>query len=264
MRASIVLACAAAALTGAACGARLPSRPASPGSAYPPAIEEFTRATRRCTGLQTMSASLRLSGRAYGERLRGTLHAGLASPAAVRVEAVAPFGQPAFILAGRDNRATLLFPRDDRVIRDAPLPELLERLTGLRLGAADLRLLLTACLAEPADPHDGRMYANGWRSVVVGDGTIAYLDDGRGEVVVVAADAGPWRVDYGNFLNGWPRSVRLRTGTGEVDMTAEIEQLEINTPIEERAFEVDVPDEAVAISLDDLRSVAPLRTPPEG
>jgi hypothetical protein len=264
MRASIALACAAAALASAACGARLPSRPESPGSAYPLAIEEFTRATRRCTGLQTMTASLRLSGRVSGERLRGTLHAGLASPAAVRVEAVAPFGQPAFILAGRDNRATLLFPRDDRVIRDAPLPELLERLAGLRLGAADLRLLLTACLADPADPRDGRMYTSGWRSVVVGDETTAYLDEVRGELVVVAADAGPWRIDYANFLNGWPRSVRLRTATGEVDMTASIEQLAINTPLDERAFEVDVPAGAVAISLDDLRSIAPLRTPPEG
>ena len=71
----------------------------------------------------TLTAELRLSGRAGDEKLRGTLHAGFAAPASLRVEALAPFGQPFFILAGRDNRATLLLPREDRVLRDAPVAE---------------------------------------------------------------------------------------------------------------------------------------------
>ena len=82
-----------------------------------------------------MTGALHLSGRAGAEKIRGTLHAGLEAPAAVRFEAIAPFGQPFFILAGRDNRASLLLPRDNRLLTDASVPALLERLTGLSLGA---------------------------------------------------------------------------------------------------------------------------------
>ena len=64
----------------------------------------------------------------------------------MRFEAIAPFGQPFFILAGRDDRASLLLPRDNRILTDASVPALLERLTGLSLGASDLRLILTGCL----------------------------------------------------------------------------------------------------------------------
>lgn len=251
----VVIVCAAAL---SACAARTPPRPSEPGTPHPAAVEEFRQATRDCVGLRTVTAELRLSGRAGGERLRGTLHTGLAAPAAIRFEAVAPFGQPFFILAGRDNRATLLLPREDRVLNDAPVPELLERLTGLRLGAADVRTLLTGCLAEAAAPDDGRLYGNGWRSVTVGEIT-AYLDTVNGRAVVVAADDGGWRVDYAGHLNGWPRTVRLRTVAGDVDMTAGIEQLEINTELAAEAFEVRVPPGAVPMTLDHLRSVAPLR-----
>lgn len=257
MRRWLLIACAAIV---PACAARMPPRPDAPGVPHPIAIEEFTASTRRCMGLSTMTAELRLSGRAFGERLRGTLHTGLASPASVRFEAVAPFGQPVFILAGRGDRATLLFPREDQVIRDAPLPDVFERLTGLRLGARDLRMLLTGCLAEPASPREGRRYGGDWRSVIVGAETTAYVRDVEGQPMVVAADAGPWRVDYSNFLNGWPRTVRLRSTAGDVDMTAAIEQLEINTPIDDGAFDVEVPADAVVIPLEYLKSVAPLRS----
>ena len=153
---------------------------------------------------------------------RGTLHAGLAAPASVRVEAIAPFGQPVFILAGRDNRATLLMPREDSVLRDAPVATVLERLTGLALSATDLRLILTGCLSVPADPSNGRAFANGWRAVTLGSGIVAYLKTVNGTPVVVAADHGDWRVDYAQHLNGWPREVRIRSVSGDVDVTAAI------------------------------------------
>jgi hypothetical protein len=210
-----------------------------------------------------LTAELRLSGRAGDERIRGTLLTGLAAPAAIRFEAVAPFGAPVFILGGRDNRATLLLPREDRVLRDAAVPELLERLTGLSLGADDLRLILTGCLAREARPADGRAWPDGWRAVTVGDGVTAYLRDIDGAATIVAADHGTWRVDYANHANGWPRLVRLRSATdSRIDLTATIDQLEINTGIDDRAFAVDVPAGARPMTIDDLRSVAPLKEPP--
>ena len=244
-----------------ACAARAPGRPSAPGVPHPPAVDFFSAATTRCSGLTTFTAALRLSGKAGDERLRGTLLTGLAAPESLRFEAVAPFGQPFFILAGNAGRATLLLPREDMVLADAQVPDVLERLTGLRLGAEDLRMLLTGCLALPASPRDGLLYARDWQSVVVGAKTIAYLRTIDGQPRIVAADDGEWHVDYSQFQNDWPRQVRIRSVAGDVDMTAALEDVSINTKIDSRAFEVTIPPDAAPITLDHLRSVVPLRAP---
>jgi hypothetical protein len=44
---------------------------------------------------------------------------GFERPGSLRLEGVAPFGSPAFILAARAGRATLLLPRDNRVLSGA-------------------------------------------------------------------------------------------------------------------------------------------------
>ena len=261
-RALVVVACAA---TVAGCAARMPPRPAGAATADPSAVDAFSQATAACTGLKTMTGALRLSGRAGTERLRGTLLTGLAAPASIRFEAVAPFGPPGFILAGRENRATLFVPREDRVLRDAPVPALLERLTGVDLSASDLRLVITGCLAESAVASDGKSFPGGWQSVTLaGDRAeapmTAYLRTVNGTRVVVAADRGQWRIDYANHLNGFPRRVRIRSAdSGTIDLSAVVDELEVNTGIDDKAFEVTVPGNAAAMTLEDLRAVAPLR-----
>jgi outer membrane biogenesis lipoprotein LolB len=194
------------------------------------------------------------------------LLAGFTTPAALRFEAVAPFGPPVFILAGRDNRATLLLPRDNRVLRDADVAQLLERLTGLSLAADDVRLILTGCLVDGGGLADGRVWPNGWRGVTVGAGITAYLNERNGVTTVVAADHGDWRVDYADHQNGIARTVRIRSAgsvrdsePSAIDISAVLGQLEINTAIAAKAFEVEVPPGAIPITLDDLRAVAPLR-----
>jgi hypothetical protein len=245
------------------CAARVPPRPAGDGVADPTAVQAFQDATRPCTGLKTLTAEVRLSGRAGGEKLRGTLHAGLAAPAALRFEAVAPFGPPVFVLAGRQNRATLLFPRDNRVLADVPLADVLDRLTALALDADDVRLVLTGCLAAGSAAANGRSWNGGWRAVSLGPNITAYLRQRDGATVVAAADYGPWLVDYADHLNGWPRTVRIRSrDAGRVDATARLDQLEINTEIDDRAFTVDVPPDAERITLNDLRAIGPLRATP--
>jgi outer membrane biogenesis lipoprotein LolB len=243
------------------CAARVPARPTAPATPDPGAAAAFVEATRACAGLRTMTAALRLSGRAGDERLRGTLHTGLEAPASLRVEAVAPFGQPFFILAGRNNRATLLLPSDNQVLADAAVPEVLARLTGLALSAAELRRILSGCLVEQPDPQNGRAFGSDWRAVDLDTGIVAYLRQVEGRPVVVAADHGTWRVDYRQHRAGFPREVRIRSVSGDVDMTAALEQVEINTAIDARAFEVHAPD-AAPITLDHLRAVVPLRATP--
>ncbi len=240
MRIRLLVLCGAALCLGA-CAAAVPKRPEGPGAPNPAAVTAFETATRHCAGLKTVSAEIRLSGRAGGERLRGTLHAGLAAPGALRFEAVAPFGPPVFVLAGRENRATLLLPRDRRVLVDVPLADVLDRLIALALDADGIRRVLTGCLADAA-PSAGRSWNNGWTAVALGPDITAYVQTVNGQPVVTAADYGPWLVDYADHANGFARTVRIRSREpGRVDATARLEQLEVNVPIDDRAFVVDVP-----------------------
>jgi hypothetical protein len=78
---------------------------------------------------------------------------------------------------------------------------------------------------------------------------------------LAAVDAGGWQADYRSVQSGVPREVRLRSADGQVDFTAAVQQLEMNTSIEPAAFEITIPPDAEPMSLDELKSVAPLRTP---
>jgi len=83
--------------------------------------------------------------------------------------------------------------------------------------------------------------------------------------VLTAADYGAWHVDYAGHASGFPRVVRIRTaagpgspGEGGIDITARIEQLEVNTQINPLAWAVEIPSDADPMTLDELRSIAPL------
>ncbi|MFN2444055.1 MAG: hypothetical protein ABR606_00475 [Vicinamibacterales bacterium] len=242
------------------CAAKLPARPSGTAAPDASATTLFTEVTRQCRGLRTVTTVIALSGRAGSERLRGRLHAGFAAPQAIRLEGIAPFGPPAFVLAGQQDRATLFFPRENRVLPDTPVADVLERLTGLDLGADDLRLVLSGCLVAEAPTSGGQSWTNGWKSVPLAPDRVAYLRQASAMWVVAGADYGAWRIDYADHLNGWPRTVRVRSSQGGVvDLTARLDELEINVDLPSSAFVVDVLPDATPISLDDLRSVAPLR-----
>jgi hypothetical protein len=247
-------------MLAAACAARLPPRPAGDASPDPSAIQLFTTATSHCAGLQTMTAELGLSGRAGGESLRGRVHAGLQQGGAIRLEGLAPFGAPVFILAGSNEAATLLLPRDRRVMRGARVADVMERLTGLAIDGDDLRRLLSGCPGGP-EASDGRQWRSGWKAVTLPDARTAYLREHEGRWVIAAADVDAWRVDYAEHLNGYPRRVRIRTADGGVDLSARLGDLEVNVPLDAAVFSVAVPPGTESMTLDELKSVAPLKAP---
>jgi outer membrane biogenesis lipoprotein LolB len=248
-----------AALFLSACSANLPPRPVGAPTPDPTAADAFATATAACKGFRSIEGELALSGRAGGERVRGRILTGLESGGAVRLEAVAPFGAPFFILAGRNERATLVLPRERRVLKDTGVSEVLERITGLALGAEDLRLILSGCLVDQAAPTDGRQWGGEWKAVTIGADRVAYLRLQNGVPALTAADYGRWHVDYSAHAGGFPRTVRVRRADDtEIDITARIEQLEVNTQINPRAWAVEIPSNADPMTLDELRSIAPL------
>ena len=113
----------------------------------------------------------------------------------------------------------------------------------MSLGADDLRLIVSGCLVDNPSPTDGRQWGGGWRAVTIGPERVAYLRVVNGQPVLTAADYGAWHVDYSAHAAGFPRVVRVRSapgpgspGEGGIDITARIEQLQVNTQINPRAW----------------------------
>jgi hypothetical protein len=213
--------------------------------------------------VRTFTAELSLSGRAGADRVRGRVVAGFEAPASMRLEGIAPFGPPAFILvtgpAIVDGNSVLVLPRDARVLRDTKASEVLGALIGVALGPADLQAILTGCVQSLPTAVGGRVYGNGWASIELDGGASLFLRQASDMWRVRAARLRGWQIEYGASQGEFPRSVTLRAQTPVVvNLTAAIAQIEANVPIVPAAFVVDAAD-ASPITLEDLRDVGPLR-----
>jgi outer membrane biogenesis lipoprotein LolB len=224
------------------------------------ALLDFRRATRSCASVRTLTAELALSGRAGRERLRGRVVVGLAEGGRARLEGLAPFGAPLFVLTAQSDIAALVLPRERRILESAAMRDVLERLTGLPLSADELRLALLGCLGADAGAT-GLEWPRQWRAVETREGHRVWMARRDGVWRVVSVDAGGWRVDYADWLNDVPRRVRVQTDDATVDLRVDLRQLSLNVALAPETFEVIRPADAVPVRLDELTSVAPLRTP---
>ena len=217
--------------------------------------------------MDSLTAEVAVTGRAGGQRLRGRLLVGLERNRRVRVEALAPFGQPMFVLAADGERSTLLLPRDRRVVTGASVEDLLEALAGLRLDAAALHDALTGCVAAGTAREPVRL-PGGWSAVSLEAGGRAFVRELNGSPRVTAGEISPRGsssivVGYDAFgADGLPRVVRLvregRSGSDRVALDLRLSQVEIDAPIADRAFSIDVPADALPMTLDELRRAGPL------
>ena len=245
------------------CAGRRIALPTDAGTPLPDFAAIHSDLSRTCSGIRTLTAELSLSGRAGEEKLRGRVHAGFERPASMRLEGVAPFGPPAFILVARGGDATLLLPRDERVVRDAKPDEILGALTGVSLAPADLQAILTGCVVPSPRPTAGRLHGNGWVSIdLEGGATLFAARQGQGWQLR-AARRGPWQVQYTMGTGTLPALVTLHADMPvAVDLSAGIDQAETNIDLEAAAFNVNVPADARPLSVDTLRANGPLRASP--
>jgi hypothetical protein len=238
--------------------------PAGPGAPASDAADALTDATAACSAVSTITAEIGVGGSVAGRRLRGRLLAGLAAPSSARLEAIAPVGQPIFILVTTGDAATLLIPREERVLEHDRPAEVLEAVAGVPLDAVDLRRALTGC-ALPATGN-GRQFGSDWRVVTSGSSEL-YLRrnprDARWQLVAAlhrapgAAGAG-WRAEFGDFQSGLPRSVRLTSAPdNRFDLRLTLSQVELNTPLGPEAFRVEIPPGTEPITIEELRRSGP-------
>jgi hypothetical protein len=139
-------------------------------------------------------------------------------------------------------------------------------LTGIALGPDELLRIVSGCVGA-GEPRGGSQFSGGWYAVTL-DGPAT---------VLLRRPAGAWRVEGGSlegvgieyraFESGRPSRVRLRRplpgvepapGTPTANLTLAISQVEINVDLPPNAFTVDVPADAVPLTLDELRDEGPL------
>ena len=237
--------------------------PQGPGTPYSSHRDALTAAVSACRGVRTMEFLLSLRGRSGDAVLRGRVRGAVARPGSLRLEGLAPFGAPRFVLAALPEAAALVLPRTRQVVRDAHPREMLYALAGLPLGPDDLRAVLTGCVVPDPRSVAGRRYGDGWLAVELdGDATV-YLRPFDGVLAVVAGARGGLTVEYGEHVRGMPRRVRIRVaGAGAspaTDLTADLVQVRINTPLHPEAFVLRVPDDYTPVPLEELSGAAPLR-----
>ena len=252
---------AALGLLVAACGPMHLTLPTDAGTPLPDLQAVHASVSRACRGARTLTAELGLSGHAGRTRLRGRVVAGFERPASMRLEGVAPLGPPAFILVARGGDATLLLPRDDRVVTGASPEDVLGALTGVALAPADLQAVLTGCVLPDPTPRGGRVHANGWASIDLEGNAVLYLRRVNGSWQPQAATRQGWNVQYSMWQGDFPREVVLRsTASGvDVELSATVSQLEANVPVDAAAFTVTVPPGTGRLTLAELRDAGPLR-----
>jgi hypothetical protein len=271
------------AIAAASCGARSMKLPSGAGVpvAAADAASAVAQATAECGAIRTLTAEIAVSGSAGGHRVRGRLSAGVAAPASARLEAVAPFGPPFFIFVATGDDATLLLPRDDRVLEHGRAGDVLDAVAGVPLDAADLAATLTGC-ASPAETAgaQARQIGDAWMILTAAAGAELYLnrrassDPWQLTAIVRRGGVGPaWRTEYRDRQNGHPTTIGLASiGTHGGDAAARaafdvqlvLSQVETNTALGADAFAIRIPPSAQPIGLDELRRSGPLAPKSDG
>lgn len=253
----------AAAMVTTSCGTPLMRVPLGPGAASTDAAELLAQALDTCSGVRTFTAEVAVSGRIAGRRARGRLLAGLSTPASAYLDAPAPFGASAFIFAAHDDDAMLLLPRDRRVLEHGVPADILEAVTGVPLGPADLRMTLTGC-DEEGDLSGARALGPDWRMIPGRLDRYLHREPNAGPwrlVMVLHREAGrpEWRAEYSDFFRNLPRTIRLTSAdSARFDLQLTLSQMEINGPLEAGTFQPQVPAGYAPITIDEIRDAGPL------
>lgn len=234
--------------------------PAGGGTPYAGFAAAYDQATAACRGVKTIAASMGMSGKAGSTTLRGRIDAGFAAPDRARLEGLHPvFGGPVFVLVAEGGRGTLVLTREDRVLRDAPPEQIVEALAGVPLGPDTLRTAISGC-GFGGSPGDGREYSNGWIAASTGDGD-TYLRRGGSGWEVAAATRGPVTIAYADYASGRPSTIRIRaeaSGRTNADVTLRLSDVDINTTLDQRTFQIELPDRPIPLTLEELRRAGPL------
>ena len=208
-----------------------------------------------------MQAELGLAGRVGHQRIPGlaaaTIGAAMTADGAIGLEARVS-GQLLFRLGGTRDRAELLLPRDNRVVR-ARAEEIVEALIGVTLDPARFLAVLSGCVGSDATVQRAERFGD-LLAVTTADATV-YLQRTGADWQPRAGDLTGLHLDYRDVVQGRPAHVQLFSPPGQapvVSLGIKIKAANINPTIPPAAFTVNVPADAEPMTIEELRKSGPL------
>ena len=260
-RAPGVVVIALAAAMGA-CAPALFVPPVGPGEPAPDAAAAWADATRACRGVTSYKGSLRVSGHISGDRIPTTVTIDTgAAPTGLRLEAHAA-GRAIFQMAGTAREATLYLDDGHRYATGKP-EELTEALVGVRLGPARWLALLTGCVATPPDFVSGVRYGQDLRIATASANIFLSTMDGAWHAHHALFDG--LVVTYERFtaaVSSFPSEWTLISEAGRdpsVSLSIAVDNATAGQPLSSGVFTINLPADAVPMTIDELRASGPLR-----
>ena len=246
------------------CGTSLMTLPTGPGVPAPDIVSVVEEATAACAAVSTYTAELTVRGEIARRRIpRTRLLIGLMAPASAYLDALASFGESLFTYAATDDQATLLLPRDDRFLAGGDPEAVLEAVTGIPLGAAELRTTITGCMMVTVS--GGSRLGDDWRRVAHGSSEFYLRRNAPGDpwrlvsVVHDGAASTAWRAEYLEFSGGLPTEMRLSSRDSDrFDLRLSLEGIELDQGLDASVFQIDISSSMTVISLEELRRSGPL------
>src|SRR5438552_7698648 len=188
--------------------------PTGPGMPADDAASIIAQAITACRAVNTITLEMSVHGSAGGHRLRGRLTAGLAKPSSARLEDAASFGQRLFCIVANGPDASLLLPRDKRILEHGKPADVLEAVSGVPLDGAGLRTLVTGCANMP-DASDAVSFGDNWRVAPDGTDNVYFRREGaagswrlvattRRPSTSLGASGAGWRAEYAMFDDNLP------------------------------------------------------------
>lgn len=207
-------------------------------------IEEHRRSLRDLRALTDLT--IRRSGRA--QRLTGVLLL-IGEPAALRFEALSPFGTPVLIVAGDAKSVTLWEVLDNRAYIAPASPDANRRWLGLAMSVEDLVALLGGRVRPMAEPTSVELLATdeagpSIRLVGASGEQRIWFDPDTGQVRQVEwTGKNPARVVFTpSPPDGPPAGMKLDTPDGKLEVTTRYRDPRMNTSLDPSLLTLTVPE----------------------
>jgi hypothetical protein len=243
----------------AGCATRVFTPPTGPAQPFAEAPQVWEQVTAPCRDAQRYVAQLRVQGwvGSRDQRIAQTLNGAVTRGDDVYLE-LQVVGTTIFQMAGRAGQSTIRLPRD-QVFLTAPTRDIVSALTGLQWGGRELLDVLAGCVASPSGAVTGERVGSSVR-ITLSPTTHAWLRERDGRWQLQAAQVEGWLVEYQMFNGRWPSTVHVTaTGATPLDLRFTVSQVKVNIDLPPATFTLTVPSHFQTITLEDLRSIGPLR-----
>jgi hypothetical protein len=249
-------------LVQGACAVRYFAPPAGPGVPFDAAAATWQTLTQQCRGVRLYVAELRVDGwvGAPNQRVPATLQSAMTRQDDIYLEYPLP-GRSGLVMAGRAGQADFLLPRDERKLH-APTRDIVEALTGLKWGAADMLNVLSGCVADSTGVVTGEQFGPQRAAFDLGSQVRAWARQRDGVWTLEAATREGLLVEYLEYFGAFPSLVRISSTSSTVTplaLTFRLNQVQANIDLPPSAFTLTVPAEYTPMTLEDLRVNRPLR-----